>query len=390
MNVIKYYILGYLNVYYMNYYGLYGKTHETYKEFKISKLTSYLNLSPSVAKTTLRIINVLILLEVPLSVILLTLRFIQCFITCPFVPFKRKENENLLIGAGEVKTKQLLSTTDIDKDSIIIIKIPYISEKIYNGLSTLSVFSGIRTGDVIKSYVKSIKTILVIRRKYGKRDFLTRSYSSFEYYLGYYYICRASHTNTFFFTSTYSRWAFLHGHTDHKTVFLQHGWISDKTTFLNKIGTVDRAYYISEQQKKTCEYILFNNKPEAFYLKGLKYNIYPEKDKINILLICESTFMQRQLEIIETISKNKNLRLYVKPHPKDKDLDVYNSLKEKCNFILLQGYNFPEVDYVISYESTLAVEYEMNGVKTLIYDRDEYERQYCEIVNMEVRNEKDS
>ena len=385
MNVIKLYIYGYLNVYYVNYYGLLSKSHTTYKEFKVLKLASYLNLSAWTKKMVIKFLNIIIWFEVPFSLLLVSFRFLKSFGKCLVTPFKKIENQYLLLGAGEVKTKQLLEETDLD--NIRVVTIPYITNKIYQGLDIISIYSGIVLNDVIKSYYKAICTIIIIYKKYRTRDFLTRSYSSFEYYLAYYYTQRSCASNVYIFTSTYSKWAFLHGYLQHKTIFLQHGWLSNESINLLKIGSANAAYYISEQQKHVCEGLLFNNKPEAHYLKGIKFNIIPDKTKINILLVCESGFRRKELKIIEEIAKNKDLRLFVKPHPKDKDIEVFENLKEECGLIILQGYNFPAVDYVISYESTLAIEYEMKGVTTLVYDRDEYEEEYRRLLSMKVHHD---
>lgn len=43
--------------------------------------------------------------------------------------------------------------------------------------------------------------------------------------------------------------------------------------------------------------------------------------------------------------------------------------------------DYPAVDYVISYDSTLVLEYQAKGVKTLMYEDLDYETEYQKLLN---------
>ena len=380
--MLKNYFLGYLNSYFIICDFVLGSSNISYKDYKISGITQYLDLKAWQEKIVRGLFGFVVVLELPISFVIITYRLIYYIIMWSVTRQKHLNNSNILISTGEVKTKQIISTSDYQIKDITVVMIPFVNKKIYEGFEVVSAFSILNLIDVLKSYGNAAKTIVLMKRKYGHRDILTRSYSSFEYYLACFLPKHIDSSNTFVFTSTYSRWGFLHGQLQNQTVFLQHGWLSNKTLYLNKIGFANKAYYINEEQKNTCELILFKNKPEAHYLKLLQFNITPSKDKVNILLICESSFMNRQIKIIDEISKNNRLRLYVKPHPKDKNIKYFEDNEKEKGYILLKGYNFPAVDYAISYESTLAVEYEMKGVKVLLYNQPDFNEQYNRLLNL--------
>ena len=222
--------------------------------------------------------------------------------------------------------------------------------------------------------------ILFVKKKYGKRDFFFRAYSSFEYFLCYFYIKKSHKTNKYYFDALIDRWAYLFGDTPHETHFIQHGVINNKVKF-KRIGKVDYAYYINEKQKIIIEKIIFNNTPVCLYRRKTNFgysNMLLDNKLKNILLICSPVFFDIEKKIIIELSKI-NVNLYVKPHPND-SYQPYENLMLSNNFILLQKEDLPKVDTVISYFSTLAVEYQTNGVEVLMYTDGLFQQHYDEIL----------
>lgn len=64
----------------------------------------------------------------------------------------------------------------------------------------------------------------------------------------------------------------------------------------------------------------------------------------------------------------KDVNLYIKPHPGDKDNPDYREMSDKYECVIVPKSGYPHVDIVVSYESTLADEYEDVGVKVVRYD----------------------
>ena len=268
------------------------------------------------------------------------------------------------LNSNKITFDNMMKSVDLICENIIIIKTPNVSFK-YSNYKTISIFSGLKFKDVTKAYVYAFKMVFFIKKKYHKRDFFFRSYSSFEYFVAYFFVTESDKTNEYYFHSLIDRYSCLFGGIEHKTYFIQHGIINDQLK-MRKIGKADYAYFIDKKQKEICEKILFKNIPVAYYRKPINID---STEKIlkngfkNILLICNLLFFDKEKDIIENL-KDKKINLYVKPHPRDKNAH-YENLQLNNKFILLETTDYIKADIVISYVSTLATEYENNGILVL-------------------------
>lgn len=375
-NYFKNYLLGYLNEY--SSYRLYIDIEEgdSYKDFKVKKVANYLKVPSKYLKIFTFFIPVVSLLEIPLSLLVLTLRF---FKSCLIFILTRKtvlKNSNIILGLNCKKKTflNMLESVEIVKEDVIIVKLPTVSID-YSEFQTVKLLSGVNFLDIIKSYINAVKMVFFIKQKYNKRDFLFRAQASFEYFLCCCFINRIDKTNNHYFYSLIDRWAYLYGSLDVTTYLIQHGIIGDSLKF-KKIGKVDYAYYIDREQKNICEKNLIENKPVASFRKKINLTVI---DKLyqhnlkNVLIICNMSFFEKEKEIIHDL--NKKVNLFIKPHPGD-SYDSYNSLLLKYKFILLEKDTFPKVDIVISYISTLATEYELNGIPILRYNDESFKTDY--------------
>ena len=381
--MFNFYLYGYLNDYHAQMPYLSHNDDLSYKEFKVDKVISYLKLSSKYSELFKRFTWLISIFEILFSLLKLSFTFINYSLVNLFTPSKKITNTNLMLGLNTNKAffTNMMNSLDVGKGDIVILEIPSIKTK-YLDYKQISMFTGIDFKDLLRSYYYSFKMIFFMKKKYNKRDFLFRAYSSFEYFLCYFFIEKSDKTNKYYFDSLYDRWAYLFGDTHHKTYFIQHGVINDKVKF-KRIGKVNYAYYINVKQKNICEKILFNNIPVAFYRKNTSLGGVSKllkNGKKNILLICNIVFFDREKEIIKGLSKI-NINLYVKPHPTN-SYHPYENLMLLNNFILLQKEDLPKVDFVISYFSTLAIEYESNGVEVLMYDDELFQTKWDNLINI--------
>ena len=94
--------------------------------------------------------------------------------------------------------------------------------------------------------------------------------------------------------------------------------------------------------------------------------------KRDVLIICSTLFEDKQDKIISQIANNQ-INLLLKPHPMD-DLVYYQKKEsEYPSIIILSKFEYPKVDLIISYDSTLADEYEMKGIDVLRYNDENFE-----------------
>ena len=84
------------------------------------------------------------------------------------------------------------------------------------------------------------------------------------------------------------------------------------------------------------------------------------------MIICHSgLYFDKEVEIIKAL-KDFDIDLYVKNHPTQTN-EGYERLEKSCRFTLISGQKFPHVNLVITYDSTLAHEYQSVGVEVLYH-----------------------
>lgn len=250
--------------------------------------------------------------------------------------------------------------------SVSTLKIPFIKNEYHE--NEVDILSAISLIDIFYSLFAAWSTIWVLYKKYRHRDPLFRSISSFEFYLTCCFVSSNNNNNRFVYYNTYDRWAFLMSNTKEAT-FIQHGKLMDSLSFI-KVGTPYIAYYLSKRQKNTLEKVLFSSSPNIVrYRNPISFTnneILLHNGKKNILLVCWSNNIKKEWEICRIIYNNYNI--YIKPHPGDKDNIEYNKMADHFNCIIVPKTGYPQVDVVISYDSTLADEYEDVNIRVIRYD----------------------
>jgi len=287
-----------------------------------------------------------------------------------------------MLGLNVDKSNFVKVMNSVEIKGVTIVTIPSVKVK-FDEFNTVNLLEGVSFSDLCVSMKYSIIMVFYQHKKFKKNDFLFRSYSSFEYFISSYYVLKSSMSNTFIFDNNIDRWAYLFGHSGHSTIFIQHGILVEKIEqYCHKIGTVDKAYYISYCQQLLCEKLLFENKPIPFFRTGMRFTgneKLVQNNLPNLLLVCNKLFFEKEKKIIVDVD-NLSVNLYVKPHPADSFTDYY-SLQKKYKFTVLDRIDYPEVDYVISYSSTLADEYEAVGKKIIRYDDICFNEEYINLLS---------
>ena len=379
----KNYIFGYINEYH-NFNDITRKLNISYKEQKITRTLNYLNVTSN-RELFRKIILFVAKFEVIINIVILFLNFFKYFFKSFFVKKVKVNNCKIVLGIdpSEVYLTNILVSSEIKVTDVIVLKIPSFREEFPN-FKKINLLTGVGCKEIFKSFVMSVKIVLVMNKKYSKRDFLFRSYSSLEYFMTCYFIERTSTSNKYIFNNTYDRWAFLFGGLSHETYFIQHGIISDSIRLI-KIGSADFACYLNSRQRIICEKLLFKSSPKVFaYRKPFVFNSFDKlinNEKENVLLICNNMYFENEINIINDLTK-KNFNLYIKPHPTD-DESNYIKLNDDKKFVILGKNEYPKMDFVISYVSTLADDYEINGCIVIRYEdlfKETYSKYFGELV----------
>ncbi len=379
--VIKGYFYAHINEYNL-YKELCDDEKTSYKKFKIKQVARYLSVPDKFFSFFSFFILLLSRFEILVYVLILLFRFFSYTIKYIFVSKKNVQKKYLMLGINFDKDRfvKILNSTNISIENIVVVKIPSINSD-YSSFEVVHLFSGIKYVDLLYSFWYSIKTSFFMKIKYGDRDLMFRSYTSFEYFLSYFYLKRTSSSNEYCFISLIDRWAYLASYIEKTKCLIQHG-ILYKNMKVKKIGNVDYAYYINKEQKNICEKILLTNKPNPYYRSSIQFSSNGKllnNEFKNVLLVCNKFFFDKEDGIIRSLS-SKKVNLYIKPHPIDKDITVYKDLLEENDFVILEKNDYPKVDVLISYTSTLADEYESQGIKVLRYDDDDFDLTFNNIV----------
>lgn len=271
------------------------------------------------------------------------------------------------LNTAQFRVKDMLRS--IDGVEVSAIKIPFIDNEFRD--NEIDVLKVITIKDIFDSFICALWMIFFLPYRFGNEDVLFRSYSSFDYFLTCRFVQHIEDNNRIIFYNNYDRWAFLFCNAKKDAIYIQHGKL-DYITQLIRVGTPHTAYYISPEQKKVLEDTLFENMPmEVLYRKQLQFThrvkIAHENGKKNVLIVSASSFIEDVNRIVQLLAEVVNL--YVKPHPGEKKLAIYDEFATNHGVILLEKTDYPKVDVVVSYNSTLADEYEMVGIRVIRWDK---------------------
>ncbi len=362
---VKYFLSGYLNLFYFNYDFAFDLSNGKYKQYKVKSVLRYIGLKET-TKDLSWLAPIFSATEAILGTLMVLVRCAIVILKSLFIRKKSYKGKTFLASLilASFRLKGLLDT--IRPKEISTLKIPYVKNDYSE--NEIDILTVVTLSDILGSLLLSWVTIWIQYKKYRRRDTLFRSYSSFEYYLVCHFVDRTKESNEFIFYNTYDRWAFLMSATRNST-FIQHGKLMD-TLRLIKVSTPAYAYYINKTQQEVCEKVLFKYPPHNVgYRKHLEFtcnDLLKDNGKKNVLIVCWSNNIKQEWEICSILGNSVNL--YIKPHPGDKDNPEYPKMAEQYDGVIVPRTGYPHVDVVVSYESTLADEYEDVDVKVIRYD----------------------
>ena len=369
--MFRFYVYGYLNKKMIEKKNL--AKGVGYKESKVSSTIGYLRLDRYGSSFPVVVVKIMSLLELPLSIFIILYKFFICF--CHRVIIKRKNasiNNMLLSYEKQPRLDTLLKKSQINTDKVVIVAYPYKRRGSLTGkFNTVSILCLLSFADLFVILYYSFCFSIYFYFKYRKEDMLFRCYSCYDFFLALESLKNVDSSNKILVTATYSRWAFLLSDIFHDKIFIQHGMLAERLFFLKKTGCPNVAYFFSKEQANNCIVALFNNIPVSKYLDSLKFSGNEKvinNSKINILLICRYDGYDKEEQICRIIVEYGSFNLYVKPHPIF-SLEKYVNLSRDLGFVVLDKEDYPKVDVVVTYNSTLAIEYEAVGVKVIRHDK---------------------
>lgn len=187
------------------------------------------------------------------------------------------------------------------------------------------------------------------------------------------------------FSCICDRMAILYDHLPHANkTMIQHGvmhfhnltesssfsWQEDLGAYIWKSlykSSPTTVYCFTEDDIIALSRSVIANQPKFIIMGyGFKPSFKPEKK--SVLIVGNPTlFIKYEGQIIKEL-QGLDIELYLKNHPAEVN-SKYDSLRNQFNFNFIEGKDtrFPDVDLLISYDSTLAYEYASVGAKVLYY-----------------------
>lgn len=190
------------------------------------------------------------------------------------------------------------------------------------------------------------------------------------------------------FSCICDRMSILYDNLPHKNkTLIQHGTMhfvgnnggSKYMTWNNELGfyvwnslyksSPSTVYCYTPNDKIALSSSVIANSPNYIYITyGFKPTFKPSKK--SILIVGNIVVFERvERGLLEQL-QDLDIDLYLKGHPVYSD-SLYNEYRKKYRFHYIEGLSsqFPDVDLVISYDSTLAFEYASIGTKVIYFER---------------------
>lgn len=243
-----------------------------------------------------------------------------------------------------------------------------------SGFIEIKLLNVVSKVDVCKALLLACKAHLKLSRD---KNIAIQTYTGVDWFLVYIAISNIKPTNIFT-AEHHDRWAVLldfiaknHG-TDSGAFFtiVQHGLEHESTYFKMrgtrygkksglpyKLANVDRLYAYDQDQHQ----IIIKNiiTPQAnlivnYFRKKLLLSNISQTTTKRILFVGHPFCYDLQVYLYENICAHLDLEIYYKPHP---TTGVFSEMRNVGWLVIEDRGIFPEVDYLISYPSTLAIEY---------------------------------
>lgn len=287
--------------------------------------------------------------------------------------FTRKKplSDKLYIDNCPLLRKRTISAAvyDESKDWVYSLGVPDNDKDCTKTIHTI--FEYLNCIDVLLAYLYAVVATFA-SLKITKFKYVMRNYSAFEYCLTYRYLRKIPQSTTICFCNQIDKWALLFDDAPLNKILFQHGIESPTANWPNKLKSIDTVYVLSMEESKLLFRAAFSRKPSLIRVMSSTISLTPvNKNQYSILVVGFPGYsmFDKESAIVETFC-NKPFFVYLKPHPGKEDMTRYENLAiahpESCKLVM--GQMFPDVDIVVSYRSTLAVEYQAYNKKVLLYN----------------------
>lgn len=258
----------------------------------------------------------------------------------------------------------------------------------------ISSLSFLSNRNIIWAALDSIRCFGIIVRRKGY-SFALEANGAYDWFIYYWTLQNISKDVTLYFCQTYDPIIVCIGRAPQRNkIHLQHGTLLLRTNANNidypilqymeaykcwtvnspyKLSSVMKAYAFTEREYEAECLSIFKNRPSPVFIG---YNlqkkdlVYVPGKRIKVLIIAfYRAFGDKIAEIIKRLYCY-DVDILLKVHPQDNP-SLFADAASNYGVKVFTGCDFPAADVILSYESTLALEYEALGSKIIYFHIDD-------------------
>lgn len=272
---------------------------------------------------------------------------------------------NIALGTSS-RIDQLLSKTDEEVDRVI--SIPRYDISIPN----TSILEYLSLDDLNEAYklVKFLK-FSEIKNISGKRDAYLQAFDAFDCFVLAVFLRKMKMIRKIVFCNHYDRWALIIDRNTFSTLIqIQHGLLDENILIPTKLNSIKATYVFDNKSKYIFQRNYYGKLSEVVFKNIiLTLELAPCKNRPALLFIGGPRDGEKENMLIRKIRNEfPKIYIYIKPHPKYQFSNYISLSNLERLFIIKDKAHFPEVDIVLSYYSTLAVEYDSMNIPVLYHD----------------------
>ncbi len=324
------------------------------------------------------------------AIIFLSFEYCKNILLCPInIPIKTLD----AIKSGAVLGLSSRVSDVIDRDNcpnppLVWIRMPWAPQNsVPKNAIEVSIHSLIKKSELRDVFVNSIIATYLMTKDPMLSKWVLQSYTAFQWFLVRKAIDKIS--GTLIMVEHYDRWAVLVDRSiradlykqspvaNRRLVLIQHGILGKDGEFSNldevlpnlftRLQCVEELYsYDSFQEEIFLKKILCAKllRKTGYFSPSIKLSPVNLTSKISILFVGHPMCEKFQSSLCLILKKKFPLEIYYKPHPQS---PMSGNMKTIGWTVIDDPLMFPEVDFLISYPSTLVMEYQSKNITAVLH-----------------------
>lgn len=310
----------------------------------------------------------------------------------------RPPNSAILLDGAVIalssRTSEVLSAHEFDGLPKSWLTVPWARQRsIPEGAQEITLLSLATNSDLANSFFNAMIATYAIQRRKHMKDWILQTYTAFRWFLVRAVIDKVS--GPLVTTSHFDRWAVLldrsirgtpttdtNSITNRELILVQHGTLGEiagQTLATERNSHVPTrlvnarklyAYNATEEKFFHSKILSIRDKTAfsvSYFRPTLLLTVERAKSKPCLLFASHPLCEKFQIELLISLSKELDFYAYIKPHPRA----ASNKFCIGENWeIIKDTTRFPRVDLLVSYPSTLVVEYENCGISAVVHPID--------------------